>query len=84
MDDLKEEMLKFWRSSWEGQLMTLTALSEQGDKILELLYKQDDVALEESKNLIKEWLAKVKEAQRAYSHDVEEGIKRIEELLSSK
>ena len=84
MEDVRIEMLKAWRSSWESSVKTLTMMQEQGEKMLELLYSQSETAKEETKKLIKEGMIKAQEAQKSYFQAVEENLATIEELLTKK
>ena len=84
MDDIRLEMLKGWKSSWESYVKTLTMMQEQGEKMLDLLFTQSDTVREESKKLIKEGLDNAKEAQKSYLNSVEDNLKKIEDLLAKK
>lgn len=84
MDKIHEEMFRVWRSSWEGYLRTLSALQEQGEKMLELFFSQSTLLQAEAKKLIKDGVANLKEAQKTYVHTVEENLKKIEELFKEK
>jgi polyhydroxyalkanoate synthesis regulator phasin len=84
MDDIRLEILKGWRSSWESYVKTLTMMQEQGEKMLDLLFTQSDSVREESKKLIKDGLDNAKEAQKSYLDSVEENLKKIEDLLAKK
>ena len=84
MDDVREEMLKGWRSSWESYVKTLTMMQEQGEKMLELLFTQGETVQEETKGLLKEWMANAKGTQTSYLQAMEDNLKKIEELLAQK
>jgi polyhydroxyalkanoate synthesis regulator phasin len=82
MDDVRMDMLKLWKSSWENYVKTLTTMQEQGEKMLDLLFTQSETLQEETKKLVKEWMVNAKDAQKSYLHTVEENLTKIEEALS--
>ena len=84
MDKVHEEMFKVWRSSWENYLKTLSMVQEQGEKMLDLFFTQSGTLQEETKKLIKEGMANLKEAQKSYFQAVEENLKKIEESFAQK
>lgn len=84
MDKVHEEMFKVWRSSWENYVKNLSMMQEQGEKMLDLFFTQSGTLQEETKKLIKEGMANVKEAQKSYFQVVEENLKKIEELVAQK
>ena len=84
MDKIHEEMLKVWRSSWENYVKTTSMMQEQGEKMLDLFFTQSGTLQEETKKLIKEGMANLKEAQKSYFQAVEENLKKIEESFAQK
>lgn len=84
MDDFRFEMLKMWKYSWENYLKNLNMMQDQGEKMLDLFFVQSDSVKDEAKRLIKEGIANTKEAQKSYVNVVEENLKKIEDMLSSK
>jgi hypothetical protein len=84
MDDVRMDMLKLWKSSWESYVKTLATMQEQGEKMLDLLFTQSESLQEETKKLVKEWMVNAKDAQKSYLQTVEENLKKIEEALSKK
>lgn len=84
MEDAQKQMVKLWRSSWETYVKTLSMMQEQGDKMLDLLFTESGTAQEETRKLIKEWSANIKEAQKTYVQAVEENLKRIEGQFGKK
>lgn len=84
MDDVRMEMFKGWRASWESYVKTLTMMQEQGEKMLEMLFAQSETVQDETKKLAKEWMVNAKEAQKSYLQTMEENLKKIEDLLSKK
>ena len=84
MDDIRAEVLKMWRSSWENSVKNLTMVQEQGNKMFDLLFSQSETMQTETKKLIKEGLANAQEAQKSYFQAMEENLKKIEELLAQK
>ena len=84
MDDIRAEMLKGWKSSWESYVKTLTMMQEQGERMLDLLYTHSDTVHDEAKKLIKEGVANAQEAQKSYVQAVEENHKKIEEVIGEK
>ena len=83
MDDIRMEVLKMWRSSWENSVKALTMVQEQGNKTLELLFSQSETIQAETKKLIKEGMNNAQEAQKSYLQAVEENLKKIEELIAN-
>ena len=53
MDDVRIEMLKGWRSSWESYVNTLNMMQKQGEKMIDLLFTQSENVHKETKSLIK-------------------------------
>ena len=84
MEDVQKQMMKLWRSSWETYVKTLSMMQEQGDKMLDLLFTQSGTAQEETRKLMKDWVANIKEAQKTYIQTVEENLKRIEDQFGKK
>jgi polyhydroxyalkanoate synthesis regulator phasin len=84
MDDIRAELLKMWRSSWENSVKNLTMVQEQGNKMFDLLLTQGETIQTETKKLIKEGMANAQEAQKSYFQAMEENLKKIEELLAQK
>jgi hypothetical protein len=84
MDDVRLEMLKMWKASWETYSNSLNMMQEQGTKMLDLLLKQSETVQGEASRLIKEGLDKAQEAQKSYFQAVEDNFKKIEELLAKK
>ena len=84
MDKIHEEMLKVWKSSWENYVKTTSMMQEQGEKMLDLFFTQSGTLQEETKKLIKEGMANLKEAQKSYFQAVEENLKKIEESFAQK
>ncbi|MGD8714229.1 MAG: hypothetical protein PVG70_06775 [Desulfobacterales bacterium] len=84
MDDIRAELLKMWRSSWENSVKSLTMVQEQGNKMFDLLLTQGETIQTETKKLIKEGMANAQEAQKSYFQAMEENLKKIEELLAQK
>ncbi len=84
MDDIRAEVLKMWRSSWENSVKNLTMVQEQGNKMFDLLFNQSETIQTETKKLIKEGLTNAQEAQKSYFQAMEENLKKIEELLAQK
>ncbi len=81
MDDIRADMLKGWKSSWESYVKTLTTMQEQGERMLDLLLAHSDTGHDEAKKLIKEGVANTQQAQKSYVQTVEENLKKIEELV---
>ena len=84
MDDVRSEMLKMWKASWETYTNSLSMMQEQGAKMLDLLLKQSETAQGETSRLIKEGLDKAQEAQKSYFQAVEDNFNKIEELFTQK
>jgi len=84
MDKYYEEMFKMWKASWESYVKTLSMMQEQGEKMMDLYFNQSGVIQEESKKVIKQGMANLKEAQKSYLQAAEENLKKIEELLAKK
>jgi len=84
MEDVQRQTMKLWRSSWETYVRTLSMMQEQGDKMLDLLFTQSGTAQEDTRKLMKEWTANIKEAQKTYIQTVEENLKRIEDQFGEK
>ena len=84
MEDVRLEMLKMWKASWETYTNSLTMVQDQGTKMLDLLFKQSETAQDETERLIREGLEKAQEAQKSYFQAVEDNFKKIEELLNKK
>jgi polyhydroxyalkanoate synthesis regulator phasin len=81
MDDIRADMLKGWKSSWESYAKTLTMMQEQGERMLDLLLVQGDAGHDEAKKLIKEGVANTQQAQKSYVQAVEDNLQKIEELI---
>ena len=84
MDDIRVEMLKGWRSSWESYVNTLTMMQDQGEKMIDLLFTQSENVQKETKSLIKESMSNAQEAQKSYLQAVDENLNKMEELLAEK
>jgi hypothetical protein len=84
MEKFYEEMFKVWKSSWESYGKTLSALQAQGEKMLELALSQGSLLQEEAQKRIKEGMANLKEAQKAYLRTVDENLKKMEDLFKKK
>ena len=84
MDDVRLEMLKMWKASWETYTNSLNMMQEQGTKMLDLLLNQSETVQGEASRLIKEGLDKAQEAQKSYFQAVEDNFKKIEELFKKK
>jgi hypothetical protein len=84
MEDVPKEMLKMWKTSWEGYVKNLTMMQEQGERMFELLLTQSGSVREEAIKLVKEGISSAKEAQKTYVDTVQENIKKIEDLLAKK
>jgi predicted transcriptional regulator len=84
MEDVRLEMLKMWKASWETYTNSLTMMQVQGTKMLDLLFNQSETAQDETQRLIREGLEKAKDAQKSYFQAVEDNFKKIEELLNKK
>jgi hypothetical protein len=84
MEDFQKQMVTVWRSSWETYVKTLSTMQEQGDKMLELFFTQSETLQDETKKLIKDWAANIKEAQKTYIRTVEDNLKKIEEQIGKK
>ncbi|MDP6393886.1 MAG: hypothetical protein QF466_00325 [Desulfobacterales bacterium] len=81
MDGIRTEILKGWKSAWEGYVKTLTMMQEQGEKMLDPLFTHSDTVHDEAKKLIKDGVANTREVQKFYVQAVEENLKKIEELI---
>ena len=84
MEDVRMEMLKMWKTSWEGYVKTLTMMQEQGERMCDLFLNQSDSVRDETQRIIKEGMTTTKEAQNNYVKTVEENVAKMEELLSKK
>ena len=84
MEDVRLEMLKMWKASWETYTNSLSMMQDQGTKMLDLLFKQSETAQDETQRLLKEGVEKAQEAQKSYLQAVEDNFKKIEELLTQK
>ena len=84
MEDVRLEMLKMLKASWETYTNSLTMMQDQGTKMLDLLFNQSETAQDETQRLIREGVEKAKDAQKSYFQAVEDNFKKIEELLNKK
>jgi polyhydroxyalkanoate synthesis regulator phasin len=84
MDDIRVEMIKGWKSSWESYVNTLSMMQEQGEKMIDLLFTQSENVQKETKKLMKESISNAQEAQRSYFQAVDENFNKMEELLAEK
>jgi len=84
MDDIRVDMLKGWRSSWESYVNTLNTMQEQGEKMIDLLFTQSENVQKETKSLIKESMSHAQEAQKSYFQAVDENLNKMEDLLAKK
>ena len=82
MNDVRVEMLKGWRSSWESYVKSLSMMQVQGEKMLEMLFAQSESAQDETKKVIKQAIENAKDAQNSYFQAVEENLRKIEEALA--
>ena len=82
MEDIRNEMLKTWKSSWDNYVKTLTAMQEQAQKALELYFTQSQSVQTEAKKVLQEGLKNVQEAQTAYIKAVEDNLKKFEEMVN--
>jgi polyhydroxyalkanoate synthesis regulator phasin len=80
-DQMPKEAFKLWKSSWDAYLKAMDAVSEQGEKLLDLMVKQGDEVREETKKMFKEWAASAKDMQGKYKQSIEETIKKFEEMF---
>ena len=80
-DLMPKEMLKLWKNSWEAYFKAMDAVSDQGEKMLELMLKQGDEVKEETKKMMKEWTSNAKDLQNKYKQSVEEAVKKFDEIL---
>ena len=82
MDGIRTEILKGWKSAWEGYVKTLTMMQEQGEKMLDPLFTHSDTAVhDEAKKLIKDGVANTQKVQKSYVQAVEDNLQKIEELI---
>ena len=84
MEDIRSEMLKTWKSSWENSVKTLTSMQEQAQKALDMYFSQTENMQAEAKKVLQEGLKNVQEAQTAYVKAVEDNLKKLEEMVSPK
>jgi hypothetical protein len=82
MEDVRLEMLKMWKASWENYVKNLSMMQEQGEKMLEMLFAQSDSAHDETKKVVKQAIENAKDAQDSYFQAVEENLKKVEEALA--
>ncbi len=80
MEDIRTEMLKAWKSGWEGYVKTLTSMQEQAQKALDLYFSQSKNVQDEAKKVLQEGLKNVHEAQMTYVKAVEDNLKKFEEM----
>jgi hypothetical protein len=83
MEKIHEEMFKAWRLSWENYVKTLTALQEQGEKMLDLFFTQMGSLQQEGKKIFQEGIANMKAAQKTYLRTVDENLEKMEGLFKS-
>lgn len=83
MNDMQQEMIKMWRTSWESCVKTAKMVQDQSEKMLELYVSQGEAIQEESKNLLKEGIKAAKDAQETYLKTVEENLKKFEETATA-
>jgi len=84
MDKVYEEMFRLWRSSWENYAKNISLMQEQGEKMLDLFFTQSGTLQQETKKLIQEGMANLKEARKSYFQAVEENLKKIAESFAQK
>jgi hypothetical protein len=84
MDDVRAEVLKTWRSVWDNYVKALTAMQEQGEKMLDICFSQSETVSAEAKKLLSEGLKNVQDAQMAYIKAFEDGLEKLEEMAGEK
>lgn len=84
MDDVRAEVLKTWRSVWDNYVKALTAIHEQGERMLDICCSQSDTVRDEAKRLLSEGLKNVQDAQMAYIKAFEDGLEKLEEMAGAK
>ena len=83
-EKMPKELFNLWKSSVQAYMKNLSAMQEQGDRMLELMLEQSDVYREEFKKMLKESADQVKQMQKSYLDAIQENMQKMEEMLDSK
>ena len=81
MNNVGLEMFRLWKSSWENYIKTSGMVLDQGERMLDLVFGQSQTIQGETEKMIREGMAKAKEAQKSYFETMEENFSKIEELF---
>jgi glycerate kinase len=84
MNDVRAEVLKAWKSVWDNYVKTLTAMHDQGEKMLDVFCTQSDTVHAETKKLLSESMKNVRDAQMAYIKAVEDNLAKFGETVGQK
>lgn len=84
MDDIRAEILKTWRSAWDNYIKALTAMHDQGERMLDICCSQSDTMSAEAKKLLGEGLKNFRDAQMAYIKAFEDNLEKLEEMVGVK
>ncbi|MEW6263778.1 MAG: hypothetical protein AB1641_11950 [Thermodesulfobacteriota bacterium] len=83
MDDVRKEMFKLWKASWEGYAKSIQTMRDQGDKMLEMLFAQGEAFKGEAQKSLQEMSANTKKAQDAFFKAIEDNLAKMEETFKS-
>lgn len=79
--EMQKQMLKLWKMSIDSYLTTMDAISEQSQKMLELMLEQSDSVREEFKKTLRDWAANSKDLQDQYKDSLEQSVKKLEDMI---
>jgi vacuolar-type H+-ATPase subunit H len=82
MEDIRSEMLKTWKSSWDSYVKALISMQEQVQQALDLYFSQSQNIQAEARKVLQEGLRQVQDAQLAYVKAVEDNLKKFEEMVN--
>ena len=78
------EYVKFMRNAFRTSMESATLMQDQGEKLLNLMVKQDEAGYEEWKKALGEWVDNYKRAREQFQSTVEENLTKLEKFLSKK
>jgi hypothetical protein len=82
MEKMGLEYIKFMKNSFLMWMESIATLGKQGEKMLDMMLKQESTASEEWGNIIREWTNNFKKAREQFQSTVEENLTKLENFLT--
>ena len=79
MEEVRSEIMKNWKTAWNNYVNVLTAMHDQGEKMLDLCCSQSNTMRAETKKLLSEGMKNFQDAQMAYAKAFEDNLKKFED-----